>query len=40
MWINHAKFDDNGGSGLVLKPPLMNECNRFDPVNNPKFYQR
>jgi len=40
MWVNHAKFEDNGACGLVLKPPLMNETTRFDPVNNPKFYQK
>lgn len=38
MWINTAKFDDNGGCGIVLKPPIMTETQRFDPVTNPTFY--
>lgn len=40
MWLNHAKFMENGECGYVMKPPLMLETRRFDPVNNPKFYQR
>ena len=31
MWLNNAKFRDNGGCGYVLKPPVMMESVRFDP---------
>jgi len=39
MWINQAKFADNGSCGLVLKPQIMMELDRFNFSDNPKFYQ-
>jgi len=39
MWINQAKFDDNGCCGLVLKPLIMMELDKFNFSDNPKFYQ-
>jgi len=39
MWINQAKFEDNGNCGYVLKPPIMMHYTSFDMCSNPKFYQ-
>eukprot|EP01123_Difflugia_compressa_P010552 TRINITY_DN3892_c0_g2_i1.p1 TRINITY_DN3892_c0_g2~~TRINITY_DN3892_c0_g2_i1.p1 ORF type:complete len:255 (+),score=23.42 TRINITY_DN3892_c0_g2_i1:82-765(+) len=39
MWINRAKFEDNGNSGYVLKPPIMMESPHFNICSNPKHYE-
>jgi len=39
MWLNQAKFEDNGACGYVLKPPIMMESDHFDICSNPLHYQ-
>jgi len=39
MWLNKAKFEDNGGCGYVLKPPIMMESSYFNICSNPHHYQ-
>jgi len=34
MWLNEARFQDNGGAGYILKPAyLRNQSTTFDPHN-------
>jgi hypothetical protein len=40
LWINDSKFEDNGCCGLVLKPPIMMELEKFNISDNPKWYQQ